>query len=103
MHLILIADLPDLLWVDRSRSESRDLGRWARLPAFLLQTVRNLITQSDGTTRRRLRFSVGPAGDSQPAAADADWQASVAEETVARTDDSVESIRRLRTALTNRS
>ncbi|WP_182869641.1 hypothetical protein [Stieleria mannarensis] len=32
----------------------------ATLPAFVIQTVRNIITRGDGTTRRRLRFRPGP-------------------------------------------
>ncbi|WP_372897967.1 hypothetical protein [Stieleria sp.] len=32
----------------------------ATFPAFLIQTVRNILTTGDGTTRRRLRFHPGP-------------------------------------------
>ncbi len=60
MHVILIADLPDLL-VSADRSPQSDTNQLiAKLPAFLIQSIRNLIMDSSGTTIRKLRFSVGP-------------------------------------------
>jgi hypothetical protein len=87
VHVLLIVDLPDLYAaVDApvpppSTSDVAQANRAiaAILPAFVIQAVRHLLTEADETTRRQLRFSVGPVHDgaraavrpvSTPAAAD---------------------------------
>lgn len=64
MHVILIADLPDLLVSDDPPPESTASQRITKLPAFVIQSARNLITDSDSGGFRKLRFSVGPAASS---------------------------------------
>jgi lysophospholipase L1-like esterase len=69
-HVVVIADLPDLLTAAVEEDEAtagtlRNLR--AALPAFLLHAGRNLLTQADGTTWRSLRFRIGPV--EQPSAA----------------------------------
>ena len=67
VHVFLIVDLPDLLSatsvpppaVDASIAVKRK-ALAARLPAFVVQAARNLLTEVDGVTPRRLRFSIGP-------------------------------------------
>jgi hypothetical protein len=64
-HLILVVDLPDLLSApmapvrpipgDRARTSIA-----ASLPAFVIQSARNLLREADQQTPRKLRFSVGP-------------------------------------------
>ena len=64
-HLILVVDLPDLLSAplaplppvagDPSRASIA-----ASLPAFVIQAARNLLTEADQQTPRKLRFTVGP-------------------------------------------
>lgn len=60
MHLILVADLTDLLIPDDAPSESVSLNRLTKLPAFLIQSSRNLVSDANAGTIRRLRFSIGP-------------------------------------------
>ncbi|MEM9586475.1 MAG: SGNH/GDSL hydrolase family protein [Planctomycetota bacterium] len=69
LHVFLIVDLPDLLSATDARPrtidsvESADRGRNAiasQVPAFVIQAARNLVTDQDGTSPRKLRFSVGP-------------------------------------------
>jgi len=60
MHLILVAEVVDLLISDATTPESDDSNRLAKLPAFLIQSSRNLISDSTTGSMRRLRFSVGP-------------------------------------------
>jgi len=88
MHLLLIADLPDLLVADEPSPESVDPLPSIALPAFLIQAVRNLVMQSDGVTTRSLRFAVGP--EKIPS--------SQGGTTTASNDDWLRSIRRLRDA-----
>ena len=64
MHIILIADLPDLLVSDDPSAESNTNQRITKLPAFVIQAARNLITDSDSGEIRKLRFSVGPTESS---------------------------------------
>ncbi len=68
VHVLLIVDLPDLLTaplapllppaaseIDRANSAIA-----AQLPAFMIQGARRLMTEPDGVSPRKLRFSVGP-------------------------------------------
>ena len=73
LHVLLIVDLPDLIAAAAAPlpppSES-DVARAkgaiaARFPAFMIQAARNLLTDSD-QTRRKLRFSIGPARQERP-------------------------------------
>ncbi|MFK8113310.1 MAG: hypothetical protein AB8B91_13965 [Rubripirellula sp.] len=77
-HVFLIVDLADLFTAgeaplpppsqaDVSQANSAIA---AKLPAFFIQAARHLLTDSDGSTRRQLRFSTGPvttSADSSPA------------------------------------
>lgn len=49
----------------------------ARLPAFVIQAARHLLTESDDVTRRRLRFGIGPIAETpvavESAAEAIDW------------------------------
>ncbi len=62
-HVLLVADLPDLLSVNQPSDDLDPVPVRTRPPAFLIQAVRNLVTGADGTTRRRLRFSLGPVAE----------------------------------------
>ncbi len=91
-HALLIVDLPDLIaateaplpppGADDVRRAQGSLA--ARLPAFVIQAARHLLTEADGRARRKLRFSVGPVlTQSQPQLSgggrpDPDWQGAVA-------------------------
>ncbi len=68
VHLILVVDLADLLTAplapiprpaDNAVTRRRSTIS-ARLPAFVIQGARNLLTESDGSTARKLRFAIGP-------------------------------------------
>jgi hypothetical protein len=84
MHVVLIADLPDLLVSDDQPIKSDANQLIANFPAFLIQSARNLVTDSDGGKIRKLRFSVGPveshtkqfAANLSPVT-DADWEKSI--------------------------
>jgi hypothetical protein len=67
-HVILCVDLEDLATAtqaplpapsDADRAAAR-AAIAAKLPAFVIQAARHLLTEPDETTPRRLRFSVGP-------------------------------------------
>ncbi len=68
MHAFLIVDLPDLSAATGAPVDPPDPGDIAqanaaiaaRLPAFVIQAARHVLTESDGTTRRELRFTLGP-------------------------------------------
>jgi hypothetical protein len=67
-HVFLIVDLPDLLSAldaplpppDPSQVAQPNSAIASRFPAFVIQAARNLLTQSDDSTRRTLRFAIGP-------------------------------------------
>lgn len=84
MHVVLIADLPDLLVSDEPSLESAANQLITKLPAFLIQSTRNLIIDSNGGGIRQLRFSVGPIeSDSEqashrwPPVSNDDWTKSI--------------------------
>lgn len=68
VHVLLTVDLEDLLAATQaplSPPRESDVAAArasiaARLPAFVIQGARHLLTEADETTPRRLRFSVGP-------------------------------------------
>jgi len=74
---MLIVDLPDLLAaVEAPLPPPSDTdvavanaAIAARVPAFVIQAARHLLTEPDGVTRRRLRFGVGPIGQTSVVAA----------------------------------
>lgn len=83
-HAMLVVDLPDLLTAARAPLEppapSRTRAAFASfLPAFVIEAGRRVLTEPDGSTRRRLRFSLGPVAE--PRAAETspppafDWRA----------------------------
>ena len=66
VHLILIVDLPDLLTAPLAplppvAGDHAQASIAASLPAFVIQAARNLLTEADQQTPRKLRFTVGPA------------------------------------------
>ncbi len=68
VHVILVVDLQDLLTATQaplpppSQSDvaAANASIAAKVPAFVIQAARHLLTEADETTPRRLRFSVGP-------------------------------------------
>lgn len=68
LHVFFVSDLEDLLSVDKAPlappsfdeevNAKSAISAW--LPAFVIQGARYLLTEADGATRRRLRFTVGP-------------------------------------------
>jgi hypothetical protein len=68
LHVLLIVDLPDLIAAtdapvpapSKSDVAGANAAIAARLPAFVIQAARYLLTQGDETTPRQLRFSIGP-------------------------------------------
>ena len=67
-HVLLIAQLSDLEAAveapvpspsDSDASMAKN-ALAARLPAFVIQSARHLLTENDGVTRRQLRFGLGP-------------------------------------------
>ncbi|TWU02247.1 SGNH/GDSL hydrolase family protein [Stieleria varia] len=78
LHLLLIVDLEDLISATEAPlpppSEQDAVAAKnalaKRLPAFVIQAARNLLTQSDGMTPRELRFAIGPP-EATPDAVDA--------------------------------
>jgi hypothetical protein len=68
LHALMIVDLPDLARAtDAPRPppsaadvEQANAALAARLPAFIIQAARHLLTEADESTPRRLRFSIGP-------------------------------------------
>ena len=60
-HCILIVDFPDLLDMQppASPTDGRLRGLTAKLPAFVVHSIRNLLTEADGSPRS-LRFRPGP-------------------------------------------
>lgn len=68
-HVLLAVDLEDLLAATSAPTPppapsdvaAARAAIAARLPAFVIQAARALLTQEDETTPRRLRFAVGPA------------------------------------------
>jgi hypothetical protein len=77
MHVLLIVDLPDLIAASEAPVpapsdadvEQANAALAARLPAFVIQAARRLLTESDDVTRRRLRFSIGPVDTDSPTSA----------------------------------
>lgn len=67
-HVFLIVELSDLLSANdaplpppsNSDVAAGQAALAARVPAFVIQAARNLLTETDGVSPRRLRFSVGP-------------------------------------------
>ncbi len=72
-HVILVVDLPDLLSAPAAPlssaqpadGERANVAIAARLPAFVIQAARNLLTEADPQTPRTLRFSLGPSAESR--------------------------------------
>ncbi len=70
LHVMVLADLEDALAAEQAPlappSESdvaaANAAIAARFPAFVIQAARNLLTDSDGVSPRRLRFGLGPVG-----------------------------------------
>lgn len=70
-HVLLIVDLPDLALAvnapvpapSTSDVSAANSALAARLPAFIIQAARHLLTESDDTTRRKLRFRIGPVAE----------------------------------------
>lgn len=70
-HVLLIVDLPDLASAvnapvpppSTSDISAANSAIAARLPAFIIQAARHLLTESDDTTRRKLRFGIGPVAE----------------------------------------
>lgn len=68
LHLVVLADLEDVLAAvqaplappSESDVAAANAAIAARFPAFIIQAARNLLTEDDGVSRRRLRFGVGP-------------------------------------------
>ncbi len=68
VHVLLIVDLLDLLTTSevpvppptQADTAQANAAIAARLPAFVIQAAHYLLTEDDGATRRKLRFSVGP-------------------------------------------
>lgn len=68
LHLVVLADLEDVLAAvqaplappTESDVAAANAAIAARFPAFIIQAARNLLTEDDGVSRRRLRFGVGP-------------------------------------------
>jgi hypothetical protein len=90
VHVLLIVDLPDLYTAvdapvpppSQSDVAQANAAIAATMPAFVIQAARHLLREADETTRRKLRFSVGPIPKS--AAADrkmdverVDWTAPI--------------------------
>jgi hypothetical protein len=88
IHVLLIVDLDDLLAApeapipppSEADVEQANAAIAARLPAFVIQAARHLLTESDETTRRKLRFMIGPIAADDPRQSsvwgprrDADW------------------------------
>lgn len=71
-HVFLIVDLPDLhsaVDAPLPPPDERDITQAkqaiaARFPAFFIQAARHLLTEADGSSQRKLRFSIGPADQS---------------------------------------
>jgi hypothetical protein len=74
VHVLLIVDLDDLLAApeapipppSEADVEQANAAIAARLPAFVIQAARHLLTESDETTRRKLRFMIGPIAADDP-------------------------------------
>lgn len=68
VHVLLIVDLPDLLntaSVPVPAPTAADIQQAnaaiaAKLPAFVIQAARHVLTEADGSTPRSLRFTLGP-------------------------------------------
>lgn len=87
IHVLLIVDLPDLLAAplaplprpDEQTGQAK-ASLASTLPAFVIQGARNVLTEADETTPRRLRFSIGPVAVSDEGPSDLmppqrDWSA----------------------------
>lgn len=76
VHVLLIVDLPDLAAaVDAPLPPPSDTdvaaanaAIAARVPAFVIQAARNLLTEADEVTRRSLRFGIGPVAQTSESA-----------------------------------
>lgn len=60
LHVVLIVDLPDLLIRETKQIDAVSPEIITNLPAFLIQSSRNLITDAQRGTIRKLRFTAGP-------------------------------------------
>lgn len=80
VHVLLITELPDLISApeaplappSEADVERANAAIAARLPAFVIQAARRVLTEADDATPRRLRFSIGPVAATEPAAANGD-------------------------------
>ncbi|MGI9472201.1 MAG: hypothetical protein ACR2NZ_11740 [Rubripirellula sp.] len=72
-HVILVVELADLQTAMQAPipppgdadAVAANGAIAARLPAFVIQSARHLLTEDDGATRRQLRFGLGPVASEQ--------------------------------------
>ena len=71
LHVLMVVDLEDLFTAplaplsppSNAYVNAANAAIAARFPAFIIQAARNLLTEGDGATPRKLRFGLGPVGD----------------------------------------